>query len=92
MKKANKTVTMTLEQVRNRKLTKAEREDLKRLAAKPDGQIDLSDIPEQGGKTGWGPNPFYRPVTRPVTIRLNTPDIAIARQLSKAKGLPIRPT
>jgi len=79
---------MTLEQAGKRKLTRAEREDLRRLAAMSDDQIDLSDIPELGSKTDWVRNRLYRPVTKPITIRLNAPDIAIARQLSKAKGMP----
>lgn len=89
MKKANTTTeTLTIEQARKRKLTRAEREDLRRLAAMPDDQIDLSDIPELGNKTDWVRNRLYRPVTQPITIRLNAPDIAIARQLSKIKGVP----
>jgi predicted DNA binding CopG/RHH family protein len=31
---------------------------------------------------------FYRPVTRPVTIRLSAPDVAMARRLSKTKAMP----
>ncbi len=31
---------------------------------------------------------FYRPVTQPITIRLSAPDVAMARQLSQAKGMP----
>src|SRR5580700_10788322 len=47
MKKATtKMVTMTMEEVRKRKIPKAEMERLKRLAAMPDEQIDTSDIPE----------------------------------------------
>jgi len=86
MKKAT-TKTITLEQAGKRKLTKAEREDLRRLAAMPDDQIDLGDIPELGNKKDWVRNRLFRPVTRPITIRLNAPDIAIARQLSKVKGM-----
>ncbi len=94
MKKATKNTekaaieSITLDQIRRRKLTKAEREQLKRLAAMPDDKIDLSDIPEVTGPANWIKNPFYRPVTKPVTIRLNAPDIAMARSLSKTKGLP----
>ena len=54
MKKANeessRTITRTIEQVEKRRITKAERERIKRLAALPDDQIDTSDIPE--AKTG----------------------------------------
>ena len=89
MKKVNTaTKTMTLEQAGKRKFTRAERDDLRRLAAMPDDQIDLSDIPDQGDRTDWVRNPLYRPVTRPITIRLNAPDVAMARRLSKLKGMP----
>jgi predicted DNA binding CopG/RHH family protein len=89
MKKANTaTKTMALEQIEKRKLTRVEREDLKRLAAMPDDEIDLSDIPDLGNRTDWVRNPLYRPVTQPITIRLNAPDVAMARQLSKVKGMP----
>jgi hypothetical protein len=36
-----------------RKITKVERERLKRVAALPDDQIDTSDIPEVKDRTGW---------------------------------------
>jgi predicted DNA binding CopG/RHH family protein len=89
MKKATtKTVTMTMEQVRKRKPSKAEMEGLKRLAAMRDDQIDTSDIPEMSDFSGAVRGRFYRPVTQSITIRLNAPDIAAARQLSKIKGMP----
>jgi hypothetical protein len=57
MKKANeklgRTITRTIEQIENRKVTKAERERLKRVAALPDERIDLSDIPEVKDRAGW---------------------------------------
>src|ERR1700691_4816641 len=57
MKKANekhgRMVTRTIEQIENRKITKAERERLKRVAALPDNQIDTSDIPEVKERAGW---------------------------------------
>src|SRR4051812_6799280 len=90
MKKASTTKTMTLERVEKRKLTRAERENLQRLASMPDSQIDLSDIPELGNRTDWVRNPLYRPVTGPITIRLNAPDAAMARRLSKLKGMPFQ--
>jgi predicted DNA binding CopG/RHH family protein len=89
MKKANTaTKTMTLEQIGRRKLKRGEREDLRRLVAMPDERIDVSDIPELGARTDWVRNPLYRPVTRPITIRLNAPDVAMAQRLSKVKGIP----
>jgi len=81
-------VTMTMEDVRQRKIPKAEQERLKRLATMPDDQIDTSDIPELTDFAGAVRGRFYRPLTQSITIRLNVPDIAAARQLSKVKGMP----
>ena len=51
--KPGRTITRTIEQIENRRITKAERDRLKRVAALPDGQIDTSDIPEVKDRTGW---------------------------------------
>ncbi len=71
-----------------KKLTKTQQRDLAAIAALPDELIDTSDIPELKTLTGAIRGLFYRPVTKPITIRLSAPDIAVARQLSKDKGLP----
>lgn len=57
-----------------RKLTEKQRnEELKALALVPDDQIDLSDIPEitpeQWARAVRGR--FYRPIKKPVTMRLD---------------------
>jgi predicted DNA binding CopG/RHH family protein len=98
MKKANKnsgrTITRTIAQIENRKITKAERARLKRLAALPDDQIDTSDIPEVKNFTGWvrvhehPEHPLHRVLSRLLSIRLPEPDIALAQRLAEAKGLP----
>jgi predicted DNA binding CopG/RHH family protein len=89
MKKATpEMVTMTLEEVRKRKLPMREKEQLKKLAAMPDEQIDTSDIPEIADFSGGVRGRFYRPVTQSVTIRLNAPDVDAARRLSRLKGMP----
>ena len=91
MKKAtgtSKSRSLTLDQVRGRKLTKRQRAEIEALAALPDDRIDTSDIPEITTTAGWTRNPLYRPVTRSITIRLNAPDIVVAQALSKAKGMP----
>lgn len=89
MKKATpEMVTMTLEEVRERKLPKREEEYLKKLAEMPDEQIDTSDIPEITDFSGGVRGRFYRPVTQSVTIRLNAPDVDAARRLSRLKGMP----
>jgi hypothetical protein len=98
MKKSNdmprKMVTRTIEQIENRKISKAERERLKRVAAMPDDQIDTSDIPDMSGQAGWvrvnehPEHPLHRVLSRLLSIRLPEPDIALAQQLAGAKGLP----
>jgi predicted DNA binding CopG/RHH family protein len=91
MKKAtagNKTKTLTLEKIRARKTTKRQREEIASLESLPDSKIDTDDIPEVTAAGAWMNNPFYKPVTRSITIRLNAPDIAVAQALSKSKGLP----
>ena len=81
-------VTITMEEVRRRKIPKAELERLKRLITMPGGQIDTSDIPDMTNFAGAVRGRFYRPVTQSVTIRLNAPDVETVRQLAKVKGMP----
>jgi hypothetical protein len=98
MKKANekhgRMVTRTIEQIENRKITKAERERLKRVVALPDNQIDTSDIPEVKDKAGWvrvhehPEHPLHRVLSRLLSIGLPEPDIALAQRLAESKGLP----
>jgi hypothetical protein len=98
MKKANekpgRVITRTVEQIENRKITKAERARLKRLAALPDDQIDTSDIPQVADRTGWvrvhehPEHPLHRVLSRLLSIRLPEPDITLAQKLAAAKGLP----
>jgi len=98
MKKANersgRMITRTIEQIENRRISKGERERLKRLAALPDDQIDTSDIPEVSDRAGWvrvhehPEHPLYRVLTRLLSIRLPEPDIALAQRLAESKGLP----
>jgi uncharacterized protein (DUF4415 family) len=55
------------------------------LAAKPDRQIDYSDIP-QLPPSFWKNavrNPFYRPIKQQVTVRLDADVIAWLRQPGK---------
>ena len=87
-KSTNRIVTMTLEEVRKRRPSKSEAEQLGKLAVLPDDQIDTTDIPELTDFAEAVRGRFYRPVTQSVTIRLNAPDVEAARQLSKLKGLP----
>lgn len=92
--KPDRMVTRTMEQIENRKTTKAERERLKRLAALPDDRIDTSDIPEVKDRAGWvrvhehPEHPLHRVLSRLLSIRLPEPDIALAQRLAESKGLP----
>jgi hypothetical protein len=87
-------ITRTIDQIENRKITKAERARLKRLAALPDDRIDTSDIPEVQDRTGWvrvhehPEHPLHRVLSRLLSIRLPEPDIALAQRLAQSKGLP----
>jgi len=53
------------------KLTEAQLEELKRLAERPDEDIDFSDIPEITDFSGFEVGKFYRPVKESVTVRLD---------------------
>lgn len=67
---------------------KDQKKQLAALDAIRDEDIDLTDIPEQGGRTGWVRGLMYRPVMQAISIRLPAPDLALARQLAQRKGLP----
>ncbi len=53
------------------KLTEEQREELRKLVATPDREIDTSDIPEITDFTGFEVGKFYRPVKQTVTVRLD---------------------
>jgi uncharacterized protein (DUF4415 family) len=53
------------------KLAEAQLENLKRLAERPDAEIDYSDIPEITDFSGFEVGKFYRPVKEAVTVRLD---------------------
>lgn len=98
MKKSNekrgRTITRTIDQIENRRISKAERDRLKRVAALPGCKIDLSDIPEVRDRTGWVRVPehpehrLHRAPSRLLSIRLPEPDIALAQRIAETKGLP----
>jgi hypothetical protein len=92
--KFGRTITRTIDQIETRKITKAEREHLKRLATLPDERIDTADIPEVADRAGWvrahehPEPPLHRVPSRLLSIRLPEPDIALAQKLAQSKGLP----
>jgi uncharacterized protein (DUF4415 family) len=55
-----------------RKLTKVQKEDIKKLRAKRDADIDFSDAPLVLDWSKAEIGKFYRPAKRPVTIRLDS--------------------
>jgi uncharacterized protein (DUF4415 family) len=64
------------------KMTPARRRKLARLSERPDSEIDFSDIPELT-EDFWRnakPSPFYRPVKKQVTVRLDSDVIAWLRK------------
>lgn len=58
---------------------------LKKLAQKPDSEVDFSDIPELTEKFWRNAvrNPWYRPVKKQLTLRLDADVIAWLRRQGK---------
>ena len=54
-----------------RKPTKEQRRDIAAIAAKTDADIDFSDIPLRRDWSGAEIGKFYRPIKKPVTLRLD---------------------
>jgi uncharacterized protein (DUF4415 family) len=71
-------------------LTAAQHREIAALAALPDEKIDYSDIPRLTERfwSNAARNPFYRPVKRQVTLRLDADVIAWLQQ--KGKGYQTR--
>lgn len=59
-----------------RKLTKEQKRDIRAIAAKRNQDIDFSDAPPVLDWSGAEIGKFYRPVKRPVTMRLDSDVIA----------------
>jgi uncharacterized protein (DUF4415 family) len=71
-------------------LTPAQRREIATVEAKPDSEIDYSDMPRLTDKFFENAvrNPFYRPVKRQLTVRLDADVIAWLR--SQGKGYQTR--
>jgi len=67
------------------KITPKRKRELAKLAARPDSEIDLSDIPELSEKFWRNAvrNPFYRPVKKQITLRLDADVIEWLRKQGK---------
>jgi len=90
MKKATKQQKIVRWEPRpGRRLTKSEQAELKALAALPDDQIDTSEIPELPLSVWRERNvrgKFYRPVKKPVTMRLDADVIEWLKQKAGPNG------
>jgi len=66
-------------------LTPRQRQQVVALAAKPDAQIDYSDIPPLSSRFWKNAvrNPFYRPVKCQLTVRLDADVVAWLREQGK---------
>ena len=58
------------------KISKKQNKEIAVLAAMDDAQIDTSDIPELKDWSGAVVGKFYRPVKKPVTVRLDADVVA----------------
>jgi len=72
-----------------RKLTKEQKRDIRAIAAKKDRDIDFSDAPAALDWRGAEIGKFYRPVKKPVTLRLDS-DVARATCGAPGKRKPGR--
>jgi uncharacterized protein (DUF4415 family) len=59
-----------------KKVSRKQAKDLRALAVLPDKMIDLSDLPEVRDWRGAVVGKFYRPIKKPVTIRINADVLA----------------
>jgi len=66
----------------DRPITAVQKRRLDKLAEQPDREIDYSDIPKLTEKFWQNamPNPFYRPVKKQVTLRIDADILAWLRQ------------
>ena len=72
------------------KVTPQRRQELRRLAARPEAEIDTSDAPELDA-AAWRravANPFYKPIKKQVTLRLDADVIAWLQR--KGRGYQTR--
>ena len=59
-----------------KKLSRKQANELAALARLPDNKIDLSDAPELPDWTNAVVGKFYRPIKRPVTVRIDSDILA----------------
>ncbi|MBZ5701749.1 MAG: BrnA antitoxin family protein [Acidobacteriia bacterium] len=66
-----------------KKVSKKQAKELKSLARMPDEKIDLTDAPEMREWRGAVVGKFYRPIKRPVTIRVDADVLAWLKRRGK---------
>ncbi len=69
-------------------LSRKQKKELQALAAKPDSEIDLTDIPEIIDWSGAVVGKFYRPIKKSLTIRVDADVLAWLR--SQGQGYQTR--
>jgi uncharacterized protein (DUF4415 family) len=69
-----------------KKLTKRQTRDVRAIAARKDEDIDFSDVPPVLDWSKAEIGKLYRPVKKPVTLRLNSDIIASLKYLSAGKA------
>ncbi len=67
-------------------LTQRQKEDLARLRAMPDEEIDMSDAPEILDWSNAKRGTFYRPVKQQITLRLDADVVAWFREHAGKNG------
>ena len=69
-------------------LSRKQKKELRALVARPDREIDLTDIPEIIDWSGAVVGKFYRPIKKSLTIRVDADVLAWLR--SQGKGYQTR--
>jgi uncharacterized protein (DUF4415 family) len=71
-----------------KRLSRKQKKELQALSARPDSEIDLTDIPEIVDWSGAVVGRFYRPIKKSLTIRIDADVLAWLR--SQGKGYQTR--
>lgn len=74
---------MSVEPTKKDKITAKRKAELKTLTALADEDIDTSDIPEVTDWSGAVRGKFYRPVKKPISIRVDADVLAWFRSLGE---------
>jgi uncharacterized protein (DUF4415 family) len=72
------------------KVARKQAREIRELTAMKDQEIDLSDLPEVGDWSGVVVGKFYRPIKKPLTIRLDADVLAWLK--SREKGIRLAST